>query len=57
MNVYQTCYDLVNQFLYGGQIIAGSYMELVAIIVATAATLFVFAIPFIIVYRFIKIFC
>ena len=55
MNVYQTCYDLVNTYIYGGQIVEGSYMELVGIFIATCACLFVFALPFIIVWRFIKL--
>lgn len=54
MNIYQTCYDLVNTYIYGGSVIEGSYMELVAIAVSTCACLFVFSLPFIIVWRVIK---
>lgn len=54
MNIYQSLYDLVNQYIYGNAVEAGTYMELVCIIVATAGCLFVMALPFILVYRIIK---
>lgn len=54
MNIYQSCYDLINTYIYGGQIVQGSYMELVAILTATTATLFLFALPFTIVWKLIK---
>ena len=51
MNIYQTCYDLVNQYIYGSSIQVGTYQDLVAIVVATAACIFVFALPFFIVKK------
>lgn len=55
-SIYQTCYDLVTTYLFGS-VAVGSYHELVCIAVSVMATLFVFAIPFIVVYRIIKLFC
>lgn len=55
MNIYQSIYDLINTYVYGGEIVAGSYMELVAILFSTAACLFLMALPFIVVWRIIKL--
>lgn len=54
MNIYQMCYDLINQFIYGNSVQIGSYQELVCILVSTFACLFCFAIPFMIVYKFLQ---
>lgn len=56
MNIYQTCYDLVNTYIYGGAVEIGTYSELVCISVATLACLFVFALPFILVWKILKMF-
>lgn len=55
MNIYQSIYDLINTYVYGGEIVAGSYTELVAIAFSTAACLFLMALPFIVVWRIIKV--
>ena len=39
-----------------GSVVAGSYQELIVMMLAVTAVLFVVAIPFIIVWRFIKLF-
>lgn len=54
VNVYQTCYDLINEFIFGNTIVAGTYPDLVAIALSTCATIVVFALPFIIVWRIIR---
>lgn len=54
MNIYQTCYDLVNTYIYGSTVQVGSYQELVCIAVSTLACLFVFSLPFVLVYKVIK---
>lgn len=54
MGIYQTCFDLVEQYIYG-TVTVGSYQELVCIAVATIASLFVMAIPFIVVWCLIKL--
>lgn len=54
MNIYQTCFDLVNTYIYGSSVQVGTYEELVCIAVSTLACLFVFALPFVLVYKIIK---
>lgn len=51
MNIYQNCYNLINEYLYGSSIVAGSWEELTAVLLATIGTVFLFSIPFIIVYK------
>lgn len=52
-SIYQTCYDLVVTYMYGA-VESGSYHELVAILFSTAATLFVMCMPFLVVWRILK---
>lgn len=52
--IYQSCFDLVEQYIFGS-VAVGSYQELVCIIVAVTACLFVMALPFILVWRIIKL--
>ena len=54
MNIYQNLFDLINTYIYGNSVVAGSYQELVCILVATCACIFVFALPFLVVYFVIK---
>ena len=54
MYLYQTCYDLINTYIYGGDVAAGSFEELVCIAVSTAANLFLLALPFILVFKIIR---
>lgn len=53
VSIYQECFDLIHQFIYGGVDLT-SDMNLVCTLVATAACLFCFALPFVVVYIFIK---
>lgn len=57
INLFQTCYDLLNTYIFGGIVVAGngSYQDLVLIILATLGVLFCVSIPFIVVYKFIKV--
>lgn len=55
-NIYQALFDLINTYVYGGSVVVGSYQELVCIFVSTAATLFMIALPFLVVWRFIRLF-
>lgn len=54
MNIYQTCYDLLNTYVFGGTIEPSSNQELIAILVCTIATLFIIAVPFVIVLKVIR---
>lgn len=51
--IYQTCFDLVEQYIFGA-VTAGTYQELVCIAVSVCACLFVMALPFILVWRIIR---
>lgn len=53
MGIYQELYNLIQQYIYGGVELT-SHMDLVATLVATAGSLFVIAIPFIVVKRFVN---
>lgn len=53
--IYQTCYELVAQYVYGGSAQLESYQDLVCVAVSTLACLFVIALPFILVWRVIKL--
>ena len=49
ISVYQSCFDLVHQYIYGGVQLT-SDMSLVATLIATIASVFLFALPFILVF-------
>lgn len=55
MNIYLTLYDLLTTYIFGGQVVAQSNQELICILVATAGTLFLIALPFILVWRVCKL--
>lgn len=55
MGIYQSIYDLINTYIYGGEIIVGSYQEMTAIIISTIACVFMVALPFLIVKKIIDI--
>lgn len=59
MDIYQTILDLFNTYVYGGNMVAGSYEELVAIFFSTLCCLLAVGMPFIVIYfvlRFITSF-
>ena len=47
---YQGLYDLINTYIFGGTVVAGSYQDLVCILVATIGCLFFVAMPFMAVF-------
>lgn len=53
--VYQTIYDLIMSALFAGAT-ATEWVALVVTILATTVTVFVFAIPFIVVWKIIRLF-
>lgn len=53
VSIYQSCFELIHEYIYGGVTLT-SDMNLVCTLVATAACLFCFSLPFVIVYIFIK---
>lgn len=46
MNLYQIAYDLLNQYIYGGGVVEGTYEDLACIMVATYFCLYMIALPF-----------
>lgn len=55
--IFSTLYDLVVTYIFGSTlVVSGSYYELVAILIASLGSLFVMALPFLLVWRIIKIF-
>lgn len=56
MNIYQTCYDLINTYIYGGSVVAETYTDLVCIALSTLACVLVFAFPFLVAWRIMRIF-
>lgn len=53
MNIYQDIFDIVKQYIFGGVELTAN-MDLVAITLSTIGCVFVFALPFVIVWRVIK---
>lgn len=54
--IYNNLYELVVTYIFGTELVtSGSWYELVAILIASIGSLFVMAIPFILVYNVIKL--
>lgn len=54
MSIYQNIYDLIIQYIYGGGVLTAD-MELVTVTLATMACVFVFALPFLVVWKVIRL--
>lgn len=52
MGIYQNLYDLIVQYVYGKSVPPDG--ELIATLIATAGSLFVVALPFLVVWKIIK---
>lgn len=55
MNIYQDIFDIVQQYIFGGVELTAS-MDLVAITLSSIGCIFVFSLPFVIVWRVIRMF-
>lgn len=55
MVIYDTIYDLISTYIFGS-VSSGSYEDLVCIVVSTIFSIFVLALPFLVVYKIIRIF-
>lgn len=51
---YQGIYDLVNTYVYGGNVVPGTYQDLVCIFVATLGCLFFILLPFLVVFWLVR---
>ena len=49
--IYQGIYDLINTYIFGGTVVAGSYAELVTMLFATTASIAFVALPLVFVWR------
>lgn len=56
MNIYQSLYDVINTYIYGGGLVAGSYEELVCVLMSTIGVIALVSIPFVIVKKVIDLF-
>lgn len=56
MSIYQSIFDLIHTYVYGGVTLT-SDMSLVCTLVSTCACFFCVALPFLIVWKVIKLIC
>lgn len=56
MSIYQNIYNLIANYVFANAIDVGSNAELVCMLVSTIACLFVIALPFLVVWRVIRLF-
>lgn len=54
MSIYDNIYNLLNQYVFGGNIIPSTVQDSSCSLIATALCIFVVAIPFVLVWRVIK---
>lgn len=54
MGIYQELYNLIEQYIYGNPEVMTEHMDLVCTFIATAGSLFVVALPFLLVWRVIR---
>lgn len=54
MSIYEQIYNLIQNYIYGNIVVVGSYQELVLVLLSTIACIFLMALPFIVVYRIIR---
>lgn len=57
MNIYESLYNLLEEFVFGGEIVAQSVQDLTATLLSTCGTIFVVALPFIVVFFALKLIC
>lgn len=54
-SVYNTIYNLVERYIFGGSIEVGSHQDLTATILSSIICVLVFALPFLIIWKVIKV--
>ena len=50
MNLYQMFYDLINQFMFGSQLVAGTYQEMITIVLSCICVIALIWLPFKLVF-------
>lgn len=54
INLYQSCYDLIERFVFGGEIVLNSHADLIATLLSSCACILLVAFPFVIVWKVLK---
>lgn len=54
--IYFTLYNLLSHYFYGAEVVLTEHMELTLTLISTIGCLFVFSLPFLVVWRIIRIF-
>lgn len=55
--IYTQLYDLLHQYIFGLGVELSNYQDLVLIFLSTCGSLFVAFLPFLLVWRVLKLFC
>lgn len=53
MSIYNSLYTLLQDFVFGGEIISGSIPDLIATLLSTCGVVFLVSLPFMLVWRVI----
>lgn len=56
MNIYQDIFYIIQEYIFGGQALT-AHQDLVAVTLATIGCVFTFSIPFMVVWKVIKMIC
>ena len=56
MGIYQSLYSIINEYIFSGAIVAESVQDLACTLVALIGSVFVIALPFYVVIRFLRLF-
>ena len=54
-SVYDTIYDLIETYIFGGNIVLGSHQDLTATTLSSIVCILVFALPFLIIWKVLKV--
>lgn len=55
INLFQSLYDLINTYIFGGLATDGNYYDLVCIIASTFFNVMLVALPFLVIWKVIRI--
>lgn len=55
MSIYQNLYDLIQNYIFGGVTELGSNQELVCMLISSIGSIFLVAIPFVVVFFVIRL--
>lgn len=53
MNIYQNIYDLIHTYIFGGDALTAN-TELITILLSSVGCVFVFSLPFLLIYKVLK---